>query len=274
MPGSNSSKRVGAATRTRKAAGKAANASRDSLNETRTSNRLAGRPPPEVDLDKIGKRNMDTVHESDEHSSEGEVSFDKESESGEESKEEQEVESQSEKEEGETSGSESVQSEEEELDPRKTAQDLKQIEHETRERISLLQKRLVEEQRSKKEAAKKKQAKLAALKTENAKRASIIEKLQQQEDDLFSQVQKLASKKKHRKSIKGSEPPSAHSTPKTAGEYSNLIRGLLNMSFNENDLMIQSGSGVRKLAPTKINEIRSILEHTMPDVQFPNCVTG
>ena len=151
-----------------------------------------------------------------------------------------------------------------------TAKDLMQIERETRDRIDTLKKRLAAEKKAKAkaEAAKsRKLAKVEALRSENAKRASLIEELQRQEDELFSQVKKLKSKPKSSVRRKSSHPPSAHSTPRTTGEYNNIIRGLLNMSFTEHDLL--SSEGARRLAPSKVREIQSMLENTVVDKKGP-----
>ena len=277
----------------KRAASKAANASQDSISTRRSSERLAGKPAPDINMDsrhvRKSKKPLEIVHEREneqEHSQEeGSGTSNSESseeESGElthhdEESQPESCDSDHDEEEVQTSNDETDVSVD--ADPRRTCQDLKQIEQETRDRISALQKRLEAEQKAKKSAAsKKKKAKLAALKSENERRATIIEQLQQQEDELFEKVQKLKTgdkgTKNRRRSKVSTELPSAQSTPKTAGEYNCIIQGLLNMSFNENDLLMTDNQQ-KRLAPNKLREIQSILEQTLHDNKTNElCVAG
>ena len=144
---------------------------------------------------------------------------------------------------------------------------LKKIEEDTRCRIESYKN--MPHMKQKDEEAKRhrrtdKLKEVAEVELENKKRLELIAKLQQEEDQLASQLTGSTKEKDRdrRRSKKPEQPPSAHSTPKTKSEYNNIIQHLLNMSFNEDDLKGNTG-GQRKLAPTKIREIQSLLEHTL-----------
>ena len=117
---------------------------------------------------------------------------------------------------------------------------LKAIEQQTRERIESYSKLLHDEKKMKKKQQRRKSnlQKLQEVEEENNKRSQLIADLQRQEDELADKIQATRTKKKQPKSL----TPSAHSTPRTSGEYNNLIQNILNLSFDEDELLL-TGDG-------------------------------
>ena len=265
--------------RTKKKAQEAVNSSQESAGaDVRTSTRLKNKGKTDFAILSGKKKKVqvnDTVEHDEEASNVGHVSQNS-SQNGDTTDTRSDLSSSVDEENSiERSEVNSTEEEEEEevqlAGSKKQAEQLLKIEHDMKARIASYKNMLKKGKKFEKEKARKvaRRKEMEKIEEENNRRLQRIAELQREEDELARIIKhdkkdKRGRDKGRRKSklrSRDSSPPSAQSTPKTKSEYNNIIQHILNLSFNESDMMmVDRNRGQRKLAPTKVKEIQSLLE--------------